>query len=192
MRDRDAAKRKAMALNDPRDRAKYKKMRNTINNNIKTSKASYYSNAFSQSKGNSRIMWQTIKSLLPVSPTIQRWKNWSWMVSLFLILVSFLMLLMTMYGDDTQIIYADVDVNSIHLNLNHDLGNLNKWLTSNKLTLNTAKTEFMLTGSRQKLSTLSSQPELSINNLPTEKLSYLCKITWNIYWWKSTVANAHR
>ena len=97
-----------------------------------------------------------------------------------------------MYGDDTQIIYADVDVNSIHLNLNHDLGNLNKWLTSNKLTLNTAKTEFMLTGSRQKLSTLSSQPELSINNLPTEKLSYLCKITWNIYWWKSTVAIAHR
>ena len=91
------------------------------------------------------------------------------------------MLLMTMYGDDTQIIYADVDVNSIHLNLNHDLGNLNKWLTSNKLTLNTAKTEFMLTGSRQKLSTLSSQPELSINNLPIEKLSYLCKITWNIY-----------
>ena len=72
MRDRDAAKRKAMALNDPRDRAKYKKMRNTINYNIKTSKASYYSNAFSQSKGNSRIMWQTIKSLLPVSPTIQR------------------------------------------------------------------------------------------------------------------------
>ena len=86
-----------------------------------------------------------------------------------------------MYADDTQIVYADVDVNSIQLNLNHDLGNLNKWLTSNKLALNTAKTEFMLTGSRQKLSTLSSQPELSINNLPIEKLSYLCKITWNIY-----------
>ena len=72
MRDRDAAKRKAMASNDGRDWAKYKKLLNTINNNIKTSKASYYSNAFSQSKGNSRIMWQTIKSLLPVSPTIQR------------------------------------------------------------------------------------------------------------------------
>ena len=41
-----------MASNDPRDWAKYKKLRNTINNNIKTSKASYYSNAFSQSKGN--------------------------------------------------------------------------------------------------------------------------------------------
>ena len=65
--------------------------------------------------------------------------------------------------NDTHITYADVDVNSIQLNLNHDLDNLNKWVISNKLTLNTAKTEFMLTGSRQKLSTLSSQPELSID-----------------------------
>ena len=32
--------------------------------------------------------------------------------------------------------YAGVDVNSIQLNLNHDLDNLNKWLSSNKLTLN--------------------------------------------------------
>ena len=51
-----------------------------------------------------------------------------------------------MYADDTHITYADVDVNSIQLNLNHDLGNLNKWLISNKLALNTAKTEFMLIG----------------------------------------------
>ena len=63
MRDRDAAKRKAMASNDPHDWAKYKKLRNTINNNIKTSKASYYSNAFSQSKGNFRKTWQTINEL---------------------------------------------------------------------------------------------------------------------------------
>ena len=76
-----------------------------------------------------------------------------------------------MYADDTHITYADVDVNSIQLNLNHDLGNLNKWLISNKLTLNTAKTEFMLTGSKQKLSTLSSQPELSIDNVPIEKVT---------------------
>ena len=72
-----------------------------------------------------------------------------------------------MYADNTHITYADVDVNSTQLNLNHDLGNLNKWIISNKLTLNTAKTEFMLIGS--KLSTLSSQPELSIDNVPIEK-----------------------
>ena len=71
----------------------------------------------------------------------------------------------------SYITYADVDVNSIQLNLNHDLGNLNKWLISNKLTLNTAKTEYMLIGSRQKLSTLSSQPELSIDNVPIEKVT---------------------
>ena len=76
-----------------------------------------------------------------------------------------------MYADDTHITYADVDVNSIQLNLNHDLGNLNKLLISNKLTLNTAKTEFMLIGSRHKLSTLSSQPELSIDNVPIEKVA---------------------
>ena len=45
-----------------------------------------------------------------------------------------------MYADDTHITYAGVDVNSIQLNLNHDLDNLNKWLISSKLTLNTAKT----------------------------------------------------
>ena len=59
----------------------------------------------------------------------------------------------TMYADDTHFAYADVDVNSIQLNLNHDLaiGNPNKWLISNKLTLNNAKTEFMLIRSRPKL-----------------------------------------
>ena len=46
MRDRDATKRKAIKSNDPRDWARYKKLRNIINNNIKTTKASYYSNAF--------------------------------------------------------------------------------------------------------------------------------------------------
>ena len=76
-----------------------------------------------------------------------------------------------MYADDTHITYAGVDVNSKQLNLNHDLGNLNKSLTSNKRTLNTAETEFMLIGSRQKLSTLSSQPELSIDNVPIEKVT---------------------
>ena len=40
---------------------------------------------------------------------------------------------------------------------------------SNKLTSNTATTELMLIGSTQKLSTLSSQPELSTDNVPIVK-----------------------
>ena len=63
MRDRDAAKRKAIKSNDPRDWARYKMLRNIINYNIKTTKASYYSNAFIQSEGNSRRTWQTINEL---------------------------------------------------------------------------------------------------------------------------------
>ena len=55
-----------------------------------------------------------------------------------------------MYADDTHITCDGVDVNLIQSNLNHDLDNLNKWLIiSNKLTLNSAKTEFMLIGSSQ-------------------------------------------
>ena len=42
---------------------------------------------------------------------------------------------------------------------------------SNKLTSNTATTEFMLIGSTQKLSTLSSQPELSIDNVLIDKVT---------------------
>ena len=37
--------------------------------------------------------------------------------------------------------------------------------------MNTSKTEFMLIGSREKLSILSSQPELSIDNVPLEKVT---------------------
>ena len=76
-----------------------------------------------------------------------------------------------MFAVDTHITYAGVDVNLIQSNLNHDLDNLNKWLLSNKLTLNSAKTEFMLIGSRQKLSTLMSLLELSIDNVPIAHVS---------------------
>ena len=71
----------------------------------------------------------------------------------------------------SYITYADVDVNFIQSNLIYGIGNLNKWLISNKISLDTAKTEFMLIGSRQKLSTLSSQPELSIDNVLIEKVT---------------------
>ena len=74
-----------------------------------------------------------------------------------------------MYADHTHITYASVDVNLIQSNLNHDLDNLNKWLISNKLTLNGAKTEFMLIGSRQKLSALSNPLELLIDNVSSVK-----------------------
>ena len=53
--------------------------------------------------------------------------------------------------------------------LSHDLEKLSKWLVSNRLTLRATKAEFMLIGSRQRLSTLSDSFELSINNIPIEE-----------------------
>ena len=55
--------------------------------------------------------------------------------------------------------------------LSHDLEKLSKWLVCNRLTLNATKTEFMVIGSRQRLSTLSDTLELSIGNVPIEQVS---------------------
>ena len=48
--------------------------------------------------------------------------------------------------------------------LNEDLKNVHNWLKANKVTLNMTKTEFMLIGSRQRLSTVTVSPTLAINH----------------------------
>ena len=53
-----------------------------------------------------------------------------------------------MFADDTHITYAGSDLHLIQSSLSYDLINLSKWLVSNRLTLNTSKTEFTLIGSR--------------------------------------------
>ena len=63
MRDRDVAKRKAIKSNDPQDWAVYKRLRNKINGEVKSTKASYYANVFIQCNGNSRKTWQMINEL---------------------------------------------------------------------------------------------------------------------------------
>ena len=71
----------------------------------------------------------------------------------------------------TFLIMAGSDLHFIHSTLSHDLQKLNKWLVYSRLALNATKTEFMLIGSRQRLSTLSDTLELSIGNFPIEKVS---------------------
>ena len=76
-----------------------------------------------------------------------------------------------MYADDAHITYAGSDLHLIQSSLSHDLKKLSKWLVSNRFTLNATKTEFMLIGSRQRLSTLSDTLEISIDNIPIEQVS---------------------
>ena len=67
------------------------------------------------------------------------------------------------YADDTSITYASNDVEEIGRCVNMDL--------DNKLTLNTTKTEFLLIGSRQRLSTLERNPIIEINKSPIKQVS---------------------
>ena len=46
---------------------------------------------------------------------------------------------------------------------NEDLINVQKWLSANKLSLNIAKTEYILIGSRYKLNDTDVQPRVKIN-----------------------------
>ena len=91
-----------------------------------------------------------------------------------------------MYADDTNLTFASNNVEDIDYKLNQDLDNVNKWLIANKLTLNQSKTEFMLIGSRQKLSTLHSAPSLAINGHPVRQVSQTeslgMKLDENLSW----------
>ena len=55
-------------------------------------------------------------------------------------------------------------MDNLQLYLNQDLDNVHNWLRANKLTLNMTKTEFMLIGSRQRLSTLTDSPTITIHD----------------------------
>ncbi|CAH3183215.1 unnamed protein product [Porites lobata] len=74
MRDRDVAKRKAIKSNNPQDWAMYKRLRNRINGDVKSTKASYYASAFIQSNGDSRKTWQLINELTPRQKKITQLK----------------------------------------------------------------------------------------------------------------------
>ena len=67
-----------------------------------------------------------------------------------------------MYADDTHLTYAGNCVDNLQLYLNQDSEIVLKWLRADKLTLNRIKTEFMLIGSRQRLSTLAASPTITI------------------------------
>ena len=56
-------------------------------------------------------------------------------------------------ADDTSILYADKNLKSLENTVNIELRNLHDWLTSNKLTLNTSKTNFLIFHPYQKRDT---------------------------------------
>ena len=57
-----------------------------------------------------------------------------------------------MFADDTNLTLSVKTLTEIKLALAPELNNLSCWLKANKLSLNVAKTELMIIGSRQRLS----------------------------------------
>ena len=57
-----------------------------------------------------------------------------------------------MFADDTNLTLSVKTLTELKLALAPELNNLSCWLKANKLSLNVAKTELMIIGSRQRLS----------------------------------------
>ena len=77
-----------------------------------------------------------------------------------------------MYADDIHLTYASNDIDDIDHHFNEDLAKVSEWLVANRLNLNQSKTEFMLIGSRQRISTFNSSPSLTINDVPIKQVSH--------------------
>ena len=62
-----------------------------------------------------------------------------------------------MYADDMNVTFAASDMVDLETQINTELKSINLWLRANKLSLNVAKTEFMVISSRQKLQSLNDK-----------------------------------
>ena len=72
-----------------------------------------------------------------------------------------------MYADDTNVTFSTVTIPDLESQINSDLKYINRWLKANKLSLNVAKTEFMVISSRQKLQSLNDYTmNIHINGVP--------------------------
>ena len=60
-----------------------------------------------------------------------------------------------MYADDTNVTFSAGTIPDLKSQINSDLKYIDRWLKANKLSLNVAKTEFMVISSRQKLQSLN-------------------------------------
>ena len=70
----------------------------------------------------------------------------------------------SIFADDTNISVNATTVDQISVKLNTEIQKIHAWLTANKLTLNTTKTEFMIIGSKHNLTKVQSDPTIIIGN----------------------------
>jgi hypothetical protein len=66
-----------------------------------------------------------------------------------------------MYADDTNLTVCSDNINNLKEALNSEMKNIHQWLHSNKLTLNTEKTKYMIIGTRQRLAKIKKNTSVS-------------------------------
>ena len=69
-----------------------------------------------------------------------------------------------MYADGTSITISAQSTIEAHNIINEDLDNIKHWLLSNKLSLNTTKSEHMIIASNYRLSDIVNVPLIRIGN----------------------------
>ena len=93
-------------------------------------------------------------------------------------------LLFYSFADDTNLLYADRDTNSLERVVNADLSKVQEWLVANKLTLNAKKSNFVIFHPYQKK--LDRNVILKIFDIETndfvflDQKTYIHKIPWHI------------
>ena len=76
-----------------------------------------------------------------------------------------------LFADDTNLTASGDSIPYLENAMNSDLENLRKWLIANRLTLNVAKTEFMLIGTKQIIKSISNlQLNVVIESNPVEQV----------------------
>ena len=101
-----------------------------------------------------------------------------------------------MYSDDTSIYGTFNNINSLTDELISAFGKICEWLKSNKLALNSLKTEFMIIGTSHRLNNLDSLPEstpylISIDGLyirRVKQVEYLGLIVDDKLKWGNTLS----
>ena len=75
-----------------------------------------------------------------------------------------------MFADDTNLTLSAKTLTELKLALTPELNNLSCWLKANRLSLNVAKTELVIIGSRQRLSVQCDDLEIKIDDQIIKRL----------------------
>ena len=76
----------------------------------------------------------------------------------------------SMFADDTNISSHGANIRKINENLNEHLEKVYQWLLSNKLTLNNEKTEYMIIGSKQRLTNITNDPKIELGEAEIKRV----------------------